>query len=161
MMRINCLYNFDEDHLGEIVLNRKYQLYNEALAIYKKKNQPEKVIDVYIDYMQNLSVASEYAEKINKPQVWTKLGRDYIDAGRVKDAIEINCRSKDNSDASRVIEHAEALNNFEALVKFLLITRAANSKNPLIYSELIYAYAQTNMLSELQEFICETNKGGI
>jgi len=150
---INRLDNFDGDHLAEIALNEKYQLYEEALAIYKKCNQPEKAIGVLVDYMQNLGAASEYAEKTNQPKVWSRLGRAFLNAGRVEESIDSFIRAKDPSEYVRVIELSEGADGFEPLGKYLLMTRGTNMKDGRVDGELIYAYAQTNMLSELEDFI--------
>lgn len=158
---INRLDNFDGDHLAEIALNEKYQLYEEALVIYKKSNQPDKAIGVLIDYMNNLSAACEYAEKTNKPAVWSRLGKAYLDASRVEDAIDCFIRAKDASESSRVIEQAEEGEYFDSLVKYLLMARSTNTKDTRVDGELIYAYAQTNMLSELEDFINESNQADI
>ena len=85
---VNRLDNFDGDHLAEIALNDKYQLYDEALAIYRKCNQPEKAVGVLIDYMQNLTAAAEFAEKANQPAVWSRLGLAFLGAGDVERGID-------------------------------------------------------------------------
>ena len=158
---INRLDNFDGDHLAEIALNSKYQLYEEALAIYKKCNQPDKAVSVLIEYMQDLQAASEFAEKANRSDVWSKLGQAFLNTGRVEEAIDCFIKAKDATFAGKVIELAEAQDNFEALVKYLLMARQTKSRDAQIDGELIYAYAQTNRLSELEDFINEANQADI
>jgi clathrin heavy chain len=158
---INRLDNFNGDHLAEIALDDKYQLYEEALAIYKKCNQPEKAVMVQIKYMNDLSMAQEFAEKSNKPEVWSELGVAYLNNDRVVDAIEAFCKANDGSHSSRVIGMAEAQDCFDALVKYLLMARQTKQRDAEIDGELIYAYAQTDRLDELEDFIHEANQADV
>lgn len=158
---VNRLDNFDGDHLAEIALNDKYQLYDEALAIYKKCNQTEKAVGVLIDYMRNLTAAAEFAEKINQPKVWSKLGNAFLNNGRIEEAIDCFIKAKDPSQYARVIEFSEGSDSFDHLVKFLLMARSTNLKDGQVDGELIYAYAQTNMLAELEDFIHESNQADV
>lgn len=158
---INRLDNFDGDHLAEIALNDKYQLYEEALAIYKKCNQPEKAVGVLINYMQDLTTAQEFAEKANKPAVWSTIGEAYLNHGRTEEAIESLCKANDATHSAKVIQQAEASDSFPSLVKYLLMARQTKQRDTEIDSELIYAYAQTDRLDELEDFISEPNQADV
>lgn len=68
---INRLDNFDGDELAEIALDDKYQLYDEAFAIYKKVGDHEKAAQVLLRNIRNIKACIEFAEKINNPQVWS------------------------------------------------------------------------------------------
>lgn len=158
---VNRLDNFDGDHLAEIALTDKYQLYEEALAIYKKCNQPDKAVGVLINYMNDLGAASEFAEKANRSDVWSKLGEAFLNNGRLQECIEAFCKANDGNFAQRVIDLAESTDHFEPLVKYLLMARQTKQRDNIIDSELIYAYAQTERLDELEDFIGEPNQADI
>lgn len=158
---INRLDNFDGDHLADIALSEKYQLYEEALAIYKKCNKPEKAVDVLITYMKDLSAAQEFAEKANKPEVWSSIGEAYLNAGSTEEAIESLCKANDAHLSGRVIELAESQDLFGPLLKYLLMARTTKQRDQDIDGELVYAYAQTDRLDELEDFINEPNQADI
>jgi clathrin heavy chain len=50
-------------------------LYDEALCIYKKFGEHVEAIRVLIYNINNIKAATEYAEKVNKPEVWTEIGK--------------------------------------------------------------------------------------
>mmetsp|Transcript_185 Transcript_185/g.179 ORF Transcript_185/g.179 Transcript_185/m.179 type:complete len:1699 (-) Transcript_185:18-5114(-) len=158
---VNRLDNFDGEHLAEIALNDKYQLYEEALAIYRKCNRPDKAVDVLITYMQDLTGAQEFAEKANKPEVWSALGAAYLNNAQTEDCIDCFCKAKDASHSARVIDLAESQNLFAPLIKYLSMARQVNHRDTDIDGELVYAYAQTDRLDELEDFINEPNQADI
>ena len=56
-------------------LDEKYNLFDEALCIYKKFNQPVNAIKVILHKQNNINSATEFAEKTNKPEVWSEVGK--------------------------------------------------------------------------------------
>lgn len=92
---INRLDNFDGDELAEIALDEQYGQYEEAFAIYKKVGDNEKAAGVLLRYIGNVKAAIEFAEKINNPQVWSKVGIAQLDQGMVREAIESFCKAND------------------------------------------------------------------
>lgn len=50
-------------------------MYDEAFAIYKKIGDNVSAVTVLLDHLGSTTQACEYAEKINQPEVWTKLGK--------------------------------------------------------------------------------------
>lgn len=70
-------YNCDE--LANLAKDPEYGLYDEALAIYKKFNKPVEAIRVIIYNLNNIKQASEYADKINQPEVFSELGKAQLD----------------------------------------------------------------------------------
>ena len=158
---VNRLDNFDGDHLADIALNEKYQLYEEALAIYRKCDMPDKAVGVLINYMQDLPAAQEFAEKANRSDVWSKIGEAYLNNGKAEEAIEAFIKANDATFSERVIGVAEAQDSFESLVKYLLMARQTKQRDAQIDGELIYAYAHTERLDELQDFINEPNQADI
>lgn len=54
-------------------------MYEEALCIYKKFNEPVEAIRVLLYNLENIRSATEFAEKTNKPEVFTELGKAQLD----------------------------------------------------------------------------------
>ena len=72
---INRLNNYNGDQLATMALDDDNKLYAEALCIYKKFNQPVDAIKVILYKLENIRQATEFAEKTNKPEVWSELGK--------------------------------------------------------------------------------------
>jgi clathrin heavy chain len=104
---INRLDNYDGPQIAKIAIGEPYQLYEEALAIYRKKNLNLDAIEVLLDYIQNPQRAADFAEKTNQPEVWSKLGNFYLDKFLVNEAIDCFMKAKDTTHFLRVINIAE------------------------------------------------------
>lgn len=48
---INRLDNYDADEIAEIALEDEYALHEEALVIYKKRDLPEKAMEVLLTHI--------------------------------------------------------------------------------------------------------------
>ena len=72
---INRLDNYDGLKLAAIAKEEQHGLYEEALCIYKKFNEPVEAIRVLLYNLENLRGAAEFAEKVNKPEVFSELGK--------------------------------------------------------------------------------------
>ncbi len=149
---INRLDNFDGDELAEIALDDKYQLYDEALAIYKKVGDNEKATEVLINKIDNIQTAMEFAEKINQPEVWFKIGTAQLDNGNVNEAIDAFCKANNPSEYMRVITASENQDAYDNLVKFLRMARET-LKESMIDGELVFALARINALTDLEDII--------
>lgn len=71
---INRLDNYDGPEMAKIALDDKYRLYEQALTIFKKLDMHNEAIFVLISKIGDLQRAEDYAEKVNEPTVWSKLG---------------------------------------------------------------------------------------
>lgn len=76
---INRLDNYDGIKLAGIAKEPQHALYEEALVIYKKFNEPVEAIRVLLYNLDNIKGATEFAEKTNKPEVYSELGRAQLD----------------------------------------------------------------------------------
>ena len=74
----------------------------------------------------------------------------------VQDAIVSYLRANDGSKWESVIEKTRALGNYEDLVKYLFMVRR-KVKETKVDSELVYAFAKTGQLVEMEEFIHGTH----
>ena len=65
-------------------------------------------------------------------------------------------KAKDTDDYLAVIDVAKRADDFDSMVKYLVMVRK-KVKEPKVDSELCYAYAKTGQLAELEEFISQPN----
>ena len=72
---INRLDNYDGLKLAAVAKEAQHGLYEEALCIYKKFNEPVEAIRVLLYNLENIRSATEFAEKTNKPVVFSELGK--------------------------------------------------------------------------------------
>jgi clathrin heavy chain len=153
---INRLDKYDAPELAVIAISS--ELFEEAFTIYDKFKLFEEGIRVLIDNVGDLDRAYEYAERIDKPEVWTNLGKAQIAALNVKGAIDSFCKAKDATAFMDVIEAANQTNSWEELQEFLKMARTEGGlKDPIVDTELIFAYAKSNSLAELEDFVSSPN----
>ncbi|KAI8900004.1 hypothetical protein BC833DRAFT_583645 [Globomyces pollinis-pini] len=155
---IKRLDNFDAPDIANIAIGS--DLFEEAFTIYNKYEQFSDAMVVLITYIKDIVRASEYAERVDISDVWSKLGKAQLDASAVHDAIESYLKAADYTNHAEVIEVASRNNKFEELVKFLQIARKT-VREALIESELIFAYAKTGRLAELEDFISSPNLANV
>lgn len=82
---IDKLQNYDSGDIARIAT--EHGLYEEAFLIYKKYEQHEMAINVLVEHIVSLDRGVEYATKVNKPEVWSRLAKAQLDGLRIKDAI--------------------------------------------------------------------------
>jgi clathrin heavy chain len=82
---INKLNNYDAGEIARIAT--EHGLYEEAFTIYKKYEQHAKAINVLVEHVVSIDRGLEYAIKVNKPEVWSRLGKAQLDGLRIKDSI--------------------------------------------------------------------------
>lgn len=80
--------------------------------------------------------------------------------GLVKEAIDSFIKADDPSAYVDVVETAHRTSHWEDLVRYLQMARK-KARESFIESELIYAYARTNRLADLEEFISGPNHADI
>jgi clathrin heavy chain len=156
---INKLDQYDGMKLAELAKDPEYGLYDEALCIYKKINQPVEAIRVIIYNLNNIKQATEYAEKVNQPAVFSELGKAQLDHQDLAAALEAFIRAADPSMFERVILLNESLMEKQDLVQYLLMARKT-LKDRKVDNELIYAYAKggEKYLSVLESFVSDPNQ---
>ncbi|KAL3315064.1 hypothetical protein Ciccas_006307 [Cichlidogyrus casuarinus] len=155
---ITKLDNYDAPDVASIAI--KSGLFEEAFAIYKKFEVNTSAIQVLIENVRNLDRAYEFAEKCNDPAVWSLLAGAQLTEGDIKDAIDSYIRANDPSKYNEVIVAARAKGSYEDLVRYLQMARK-KSRDTAVESELAYAYAKTNRLSELEEFLSNQNHANV
>jgi clathrin heavy chain len=158
MEYINRLDNYDAPDIANIAIDS--ELFEEAFAIFKKFEVNTSAIQVLIDHVRNLDRAYEFAERCNEAAVWSLLAKAQLQAGLVKDSIDSFIKADDPSAYPEVIEAAREGGNFEDLVKYLQMARK-KARESSIETELVFAFAKTNRLAELEEFISGPNHAQI
>lgn len=105
-----------------------------------------------IENVNNLDRAYEFAERCNEPAVWSQLAKAQLQQGLVKEAIDSFIKADDPSAFLDLVSTSHRTGSWEDLVRYLQMARK-KARESFIESELIYAYARTNRLADLEEFI--------
>ncbi|KAI8886497.1 clathrin heavy chain [Backusella circina FSU 941] len=151
---INRLENFDASDVAEVCIGEN--LFEEAFTIYKKHNVDANAVDVLIEKMGDLDRAYEFAERSDRPEVWSKLAKAQLDQMQVKEAIDSYIKANDMSNYMEVTRCAAMDNKYDDLVRFLQMARK-QSREPYIETELLYAFAKTDRLADLEDFLASPN----
>ncbi|RWS28918.1 clathrin heavy chain 1-like protein [Leptotrombidium deliense] len=158
MEYINRLDNYDAPDIANIAIGS--ELFEEAFAIFKKFDVNTSAIQVLIEHIKNLDRAYEFAERCNDPGVWSLLARAQLMQGLVKEAIDSFIKAGDPSGYMDVVTTAHKSGSWEDLVRYLQMARK-KARESHIESELIYAYAKTGRLADLEEFVSGPNHADI
>jgi clathrin heavy chain len=158
MEYINRLDNYDAPDIANIAISS--ELYEEAFAIFKKFEVNTSAVEVLISHVKNLDRAYEFAERCNEPGVWSLLANAQLRAGLVKESIDSFIKADDPTSFMEVVQTASETNNWEDLVRYLQMARK-KARETYVETELIYAYAKTNRLAELEEFVSGPNHAQI
>uniref|UniRef100_A0A7S1G8A3 Clathrin heavy chain n=2 Tax=Bicosoecida sp. CB-2014 TaxID=1486930 RepID=A0A7S1G8A3_9STRA len=152
MKYIERLDNFDGPEIAKIAVREEYQLFEEAFAIYKKFDNHVEAAGVLIDHIGDLARALEFANRVDDPEVWSRLARAQLTAGEVKAAIDSFIKANDAAAYKDVTAAAQAAGKYDDLVRFLQMARK-KLKERFVDTELVYALAQTERLGDLEIFI--------
>ena len=158
MEYINRLDNYDAPDIASIAIDN--ELFEEAFAIFKKFDVNTEAIKVLIDHICNLDRAFEFAERCNDPAVWSLLAGAQLRGGLVKEAIDSYIKADDPTTYMEVVAVAGTSGNYEDLVKYLQMARK-KAREAAIETELVFAFAKTNRLADLEEFISSPNIASI
>ncbi|KAI8996350.1 clathrin heavy chain [Trametes punicea] len=151
---IDKLQNYDIAEIPKIAI--EHGLYEEAFLIYKKYEQHAQAMNVLVEHIVSLDRGVEYANKVNKPEVWSRLAKAQLDGLRIKDAIDSYIKAEDPSNYQEVIEIASRAGKYDDLVRYLQMARKS-LREPKIDTELAYAYAKTDRLHDMEDFLAMTN----
>ena len=135
-------------------------LYEEAFEIYKKQDNHVAATNVLVDHVVSIDRAQEYAERVELPEVWTKVAKSQLDGLRVSDSIDSYIKANDPSNYDEVIEVATHAGKDEDLIKYLKMARKTQ-REPPIDTGLAFCYARTDQLSELEDFLRGSNVADI
>lgn len=151
---IEKLNNYDYMDVATVAVNS--ELFEEAFVIYKKYDVHTNAINVLLDNIHDLDRAFEFAERIDQPEVWSCLAKAQLSRDQLKDAIDSYIRADDSENYAEVIGVANRLENFGDLVRYLQMARK-KAREAMVESELIFAYAKTDRLGDMEDFINSPN----
>lgn len=170
---VDQLDNFDAKDIALICVSEQHMLYEEGYNIYVKFSKPEftqdkedqiemqvLAIGVLVDYMKDLDRAKTYATMCDEKPVWSKLGKAQLDGKFPADAIESFLHADDPSEFVMVCAEANEAGIWTELIPFLKMARKTMTEN-LVDTELIYSFAKTNNLTELEQFVSGPNVANI
>jgi clathrin heavy chain len=170
---IDQLDNFDAKDIALICVSESHNLFEEGFSIYTKFSKPEftqdkeeqvemqvLAIGVLVDFMKDLDRAKTYATQCDQKPVWSKLGKAQLDGKFAADAIESFIFAEDPSEYVMVCAEANEAEIWTELIPYLKMARKTLQEN-VIDTELIYSYAKTNNLTELEVFINGPNIANI
>ena len=155
---INKLEGYDVETIAKVATETG--LHEEAFTIYQKHNMHAEAMNVLVEHMVSIDRGFEYAQKINEPAVWSRLGKAQLDGLRIKDAIDSYIKAEDPSNFREVIEIANRAGKHDDLVRYLQMARKT-AREPEIDTELAYAFAKTDRLNDMEEFLSMTNVADI
>lgn len=158
MNYIDRIKGYDVAEIAKIAID--HGLYEEAFRIYSKAEQHGDAMNVLVEHIVSIDRGQQYANKLNKPEIWSRLGKAQLDGLRVKDAIDSYVKAEDPSNFAEVIEIAEHAGREEELIRFLQMARK-KAREPLIDTEYAYCLAKANRLGDMEEFLGMTNVADI
>ena len=105
---IHKLDNFDGNDIAKIACSESYELFEEAFEIYKKFNNNVDAIDVLLNNIESIERASEFAERINESEVWSRLAKAQLDANMISESIKSYIKAEDPANYISVIRGGQS-----------------------------------------------------
>lgn len=155
---INELSAYNAPDIAQICID--VGLFEEALEVYKKTNDHTSAANVLVEHIVSIDRAQEYAEKVELPEVWSRVAKAQLDGLRVTDGINSYIRAEDPSNYSEVIEIATHAGKDEDLIKYLKMARKT-LREPAVDTALAFSYARTDQLADLEDFLRGSNVANI
>ena len=151
---VTRLNNYDAPDVANICVSAG--LHEEAFAIFQKFKHNVAAVQVLIEHIKDLKRARDFADKVNEPEVYSRLAKAQLDEGLVADAIASFIKADDHEYYVDVIAAAESAEAYEDLIKYLQMCRK-KVKEAAVESELLFAYAKTQRIADIEEFIAQPN----
>ena len=155
---IQRLSEYNAEEIANMCIDQG--LFEEAFEIYKKVDNHSAATNVLVDHIVSIDRAQEYAERVELPEVWSKVAKAQLDGLRVTDSIDSYIKAQDPSNYNEVIETATHAGKDEDLVKFLKMARKTQ-REPAIDTALAFSYARLDLLAELEDFLRSPNVADI
>lgn len=136
-------------------------LFEEAYTIYYKFNKFDDALDVLIEHLKDFERAEEFAIRMERPDVWLKLGVAQLEHGIVADGIKSLMRARDASYYALVVDcarnKATTHEDFKMVSKFCRVARKKirepETARRAIDTELVHALCRIDALTDVEEFI--------
>ena len=155
---IQNLDNYSPDEIAQQCID--VGMYEEAFLIFKKAKNHTEAANVLVDHVVSIDRAQEYANQVDLPEVWSKVGKAQLDGLRVTDSIESYIRAMDPSNFLEVIETATEAGKDDDLIKYLRMARKT-LREPAVDTALAFCFARTDQLPELEDFLRGTNVANV
>lgn len=155
---IKKLNHYNASEIAGIAV--KQGLYEEGFVAYSKVNMNTQAVDILLNNIGSIQRATEFANKVGQPEVYSRLGKAQLDADMTNESIESFIKANDPQYYHEVISAANKKDLHENLVRYLLMSRSVISETK-IDSELIYSYARINKLSDIEDFLQITHRANI
>ncbi|OLL25481.1 putative clathrin heavy chain [Neolecta irregularis DAH-3] len=158
MEYVRKLNGYGVDDIAEHAI--EHGLAEEAFEIYKKYEMNVEATNVLVEHIVSLDRAAEFAERIDTPEVWTRLGKAQLDGVRIKDAIDSYIKANNPENHVEVTELAARAGKHEELISYLQMARKI-VREPLIDSSLLFTYAKTDRLNDMENLLSATNVANV
>lgn len=158
---IKRLDKYDVDAVAETAIS--VGLFEEAFVALQKFEKNVAAIDVLLSNLHSIERASDFADTVNKPEVYTRLGKAELDNGDIPGAIASFIKAGDAQFYHEVVAavHSNASEQlYHELIKFLLMARKQLNESK-IDSELIYAFAKTQSIAEIEQFLAGSHRANV
>jgi len=152
---IQRLSEYDAEEIANMCIDQG--LYEEAFEIYKKQENHAAATNVLVEHVVSIDRAQEYAERVDLPEVWSKVAKAQLDGLRVTDSIESYIKARDSSNYNEVIETATHAGKDEELIKYLKMARQLGTREPAVDTALAFCFARLDQLPELEDFLRSPN----
>jgi clathrin heavy chain len=165
---VRRLDNYDVDKIALVCGSEPHKLYEEAFFIFKKAKKHTQAVQVLLNNIKDFTRAVEYANYSELPEVWVVVGKAQLDNGLLVDSIKSFLKGEDAQYYKELVtavtlqnqqqpnkEGGEVKQLYTDLITFLKMARK-KSKDAFIDNELIYCYAKTDKLADLEDFVNTT-----
>eukprot|EP00179_Madagascaria_erythrocladioides_P030901 CAMPEP_0198327392 /NCGR_PEP_ID=MMETSP1450-20131203/14660_1 /TAXON_ID=753684 ORGANISM="Madagascaria erythrocladiodes, Strain CCMP3234" /NCGR_SAMPLE_ID=MMETSP1450 /ASSEMBLY_ACC=CAM_ASM_001115 /LENGTH=1655 /DNA_ID=CAMNT_0044031435 /DNA_START=1 /DNA_END=4968 /DNA_ORIENTATION=+ len=155
MEYVRRLDNYDAVDVAEILVGA--EMFEEAFAIFQKFEKYDLAVGVLVDHIKDFKRADEYALKVDKPEVWSRLGVSLCEAGQISNGVSALTKAKDPSQTELVIrtadEHNASEQDYVNVIKYLKFARTKVKDIKACDTAIVYALCKTHRLPEVEEFI--------
>ena len=157
---VNRLENYEGEEVIKYALSPEFKLYEEALVVLKKMKKPVESVNVLLNDIGSVERAAEFAEKTNLPEVWSVLGKFYLDKEMFGEAVDSFIKAKDATYFQELILLGRKVSNYGKLLEFLEMARQSK-KDAIIDNEQIYCLAKLNKIPDLESFVNGSNSADL
>lgn len=157
---INRLDNYEANEIIKFALNPQFGLYEEAFVVLKKTKQNVEAMQVLLNNINSIPRAADFAEKTNLPEIWSILGRAYLEREEFNQSIDCFIKAKDSSAVEDLIYLNRKINNHQKLIEFFEMAQQTK-KDVVIDNEYIYCLAKLNRNNDIENFTNGSNSADL
>ncbi|KAA8492928.1 Clathrin heavy chain 1 [Porphyridium purpureum] len=160
MEYIKKLENYDGNDIAQICLGA--ELYEEAFTIFSRFNKYDEAVGVILDEMNDFPRAEAFAEKLDRPEVWSRLGKAQLKKrDMVGKGVTSLLRAKDPGPYESVIHACKDFEpdaaTYDAIIKYLKFARTKVQDVIAVDTEIVVGLARCDRLTEVEEFLSMPN----